>query len=234
MAAFFQTLVASEPDFDGDIGFESELTISNETDQVIHRIYINIFYSDTDGATVGESSSEEDVFLEPGETYTYAPWGGINKRDILGNEIIVKALTRLARRDFRLLGEMPIPEIGCVSRLSTQLDLYWHSGPLVIHAIRTNPDRDGDSSIEFRTLIENKSTQFVEAVTLRVQLIDGDGVEIECLENTTQVPLGSSTMLNVSAYRSRTIKSGKAILTIKAFIQEIRYMAFEKTQIGGK
>jgi len=91
----------------------------------------------------------------------------------------VRGLGRLARRDFRVLGEVAIPGPGESARLQTSLDLGWNSRPLTVLVSRSAPDGDGDFSLEFKALIENTSSQFLKAVTLKGQLIDAEGVEIQ-------------------------------------------------------
>ena len=51
MSAFFTTFVANEPDEDGDIGFDTELTVTNETEQPVYQIQYKIWYRDPGGAT---------------------------------------------------------------------------------------------------------------------------------------------------------------------------------------
>ena len=43
MSAFFSTFVANEPDEDGDVGFDTELTVANETELPVHQIQYKIW-----------------------------------------------------------------------------------------------------------------------------------------------------------------------------------------------
>lgn len=234
MSAFFSTFVANEPDEDGDIGFDTELTVTNETDQPIYQVQYKIWYSDPDGATFEESDSYDDVFLAPGDQHTISPWGRVNQRDLNGSTISVRGLGRLARRDFRVLGEVAIPGPGESARLQASLDLGWNSGPLTVLVSRSAPDGDGDFSLEFKALIENTSSQFLKAVTLKGQLIDAEGVEIQSDETEREIPPESAVLYSSSFYNAKAgqLSGAKAIFSLKALIPVATFDASETAEVG--
>lgn len=234
MSAFFSTFVANEPDEDGDIGFDTELTVTNETDQPTYQVQYKIWYSDPDGATFDESDSYDDVFLAPGDQHTISPWGRVNQRDLNGSTISVRGLGRLARRDFRVLGEVDIPGPGESARLQASLDLGWNSGPLTVLVSRSAPDGDGDFSLEFKALIENTSSQFLKAVTLKGQLIDAEGVEIQNDETEREIPPESAVLYSSSFYNAKAtqLSGAKAIFSLKALIPVAAFDASETAEVG--
>lgn len=234
MSAFFSTFVAQEPDEDGDIGFETELTVTNDTDQPVYQIQYKIWYSDPDGAIFEETDSYEDVFLAPGDQHTISPWGGFNQRYLNGKSISVRGVGRLARRDFRLLGEVAIPAAGESTRLKTDLDLGWSSGPLTLLVSRSIPDGDGDFSLEFKALIENTSSHYLKAVTLKGQLIDAEGVEIQYDDTEREIPPETAILYSSNFYSAKAsqLEGARAIFSLKAMIPVATFDTRETTEIG--
>ncbi len=236
MTAFFSNLFANEPDEDGDISFDTELTITNNTDQPVYQIQYKIWLSDPEGATFDVTDSYEDVFLSPGDGYTISSSGRANQRDLLGDcsSILVRGIGCLARRDFRLLGEVPIPGPGESARLKTSLDLGWSSGPLVVLVSRSATDEEGDIRLEYKALIENTSTQYLKVVTIKGQLVDAGGVEIQNDETEQEVPPETAVFYSSSFYRAKAgqLDGAKAIFSLKALIPVATFDANETTEVG--
>jgi len=236
MTAFFSNLFANEPDEDGDISFDTELTITNNTDQPVYQIQYKIWLSDPEGATFDVTDSYEDVFLSPGDGYTISSSGRANQRDLLGDgsSILVRGIGCLARRDFRLLGEVPIPGPGESARLKTSLDLGWSSGPLVVLVSRSATDEEGDIRLEYKVLIENTSTQFLKVVTIKGQLVDAGGVEIQNDETEQEVPPETAVFYSSNFYGAKAgqLDGAKAIFSLKALIPVATFDANETTEVG--
>jgi len=232
MTAFFSNLFANEPDDDGDIRFDTELTVTNDTDQPIYQIHYKIWLSDPEGATFELTESYEDVFLSPGDGYTISSYGRANERYLHGSSILVRGIGYLARRDFRLLGEVPIPGPGESARLKTSLDLGWSAGPLVVLVSRSVTDEEGDIRLEYKALIENTSTQFLKVVTIKGQLIDAAGVEIQNDETEQEVPPETAVFYSSNFYGSKAgeLDGAKAIFSLKALIPVATFDANETTE----
>ena len=234
MTAFFSNLFANEPDEDGEITFDTELTVTNDTDQPIYQIQYKIWLSDPEGATFELTESYEDVFLSPGDGYTISSYGRANERDLHGSSILVRGIGCLARRDFRLLGEVPIPGPGESARLHTSLDLGWTSGPLVVLVSRSAVDENGQFMLEYKALIENTSTQFLKVVTFKGQLIDAGGVEIQSDQTDQEVPPQTAVIYSNSFYgvKAGQLDGAKAIFSLKAMIPVATFDASETTEVG--
>lgn len=234
MTAFFSSLFANEPDDDGDISFDTELTVTNDTDQPVYQIQYKIWYSDPEGATFDVTDSYEDVYLSPGDQYNVSVCGRANERDLQGSSILVRGIGCLARRDFQLLGEVPIPGPGESARLKTSLDLGWSSGPLVVLVSRSATDGDGDFRLEYKVLIENTSTQFLKVVTIKGQLIDAGGVEIQNDENEQEVPPETAVFFSSNFYGAKAgqLDGARAIFSLKALIPVVTFDANETTEVG--
>lgn len=234
MTAFFSTFVANSPDEDGDISLDTELTVTNETGHPVYQIQYKIWYCDPSGATFDETDSYDDVYLGPGDQHTISPWGRINKCRLDGNAISVRGIGCLARRDFQILGEVPIPAPGESSRLKANLDFSWASGPLTICVSRSIPDSDGDFRLEFTALIENKSDQYLKVVTIKGQLIDAEGVEIQDDDTEREIPPHTPVLYSSSFYNAKAgqLEGAKAIFSLKALIPVATFDTQETTEVG--
>ncbi|MEI7951966.1 MAG: hypothetical protein WCH37_04715 [Synechococcaceae cyanobacterium ELA182] len=234
MSAFFTTFIPNEPDADGEIGIDAELTVTNDTDQPVYQIQYKVWYSDPDGTTIWGEEAYEDVYLPPGDSRTISTYRIVNQRDLSGRLIKVRGLGCLARRDFRLLGDVSIPPAGDSTRLSAQLDLDWTSGPLTLLVSRSVPDGDGDFSLEFKILIENQSSQFLKAVILKGQLIDAEGVEIQTVETYREIPPEEAVFYSSSFSDAKLaqLERAKAIFSLKALIPVAAFEATETAELG--
>jgi len=234
MPAFFSTFVANEPDEDGDIGFDTELTVTNESETPVYQVQYKIWYRDPEGATFEESDSYDDVFLTQGDSHTISPWGRVNQRDLNGDTISVTGQVKLARRDFCVLGEVDIPAPGSSTRLNTNVSFDWLNGPITLLVTRSEPDSDGDFSLEFKTLIENQSNQYLKVVNLKGQLIDAEGVEITNDETEREIPPQTAVYYSSSFYNTKAgqLEGAKGIFSLKALVPVASFEASETTQIG--
>jgi hypothetical protein len=234
MSAFFSTFVANEPDEDGDIGFDTELTVTNESETPIYQVQYKIWYRDPEGATFEESDSCDDVFLSQGDSHTISPWGRVNQRDLSGDTISVTGQVKLARRDFCVLGEVEIPGPGSSARLSTNVSFDWFTGPITLLVTRSEPDSDGDFNLEFKALIENQSSQYLKVVNLKGQLVDAEGVEIANDETEREIPAQTAVHYSSSFYNTKAgqLVGAKGIFSLKALVPVVSFEASETTQIG--
>ena len=234
MKAFFSTFSAGEADDDGDISTEVELNVTNNTAQAIYRINYKIWFLADESTCFEETDSYEDVYLAPGDSTSISPWGRINERDIQESTISVKANGDLCRRDFVVLGKIAVPGPGESVRCQKQVDFDWYTGPLTVVFSRTNPDSDGDFSIDFRCLIPNQSSKHLKAVEIKAQLLDSEGVEIDTSDCQEEIPVKSAKLINSSFWRpkARQLEGASAVLSLKALIPIETFEASETTEIG--
>lgn len=234
MSAFFSTFVANEPDEDGDIGFDTELTVTNESETPVYQVQYKIWYRDPEGATFAESDSYDDVFLAQGDSHTIRIWEHVNQRDLSGEAISVTGKVKLARRDFCVLGEVEIPGPGSSTRLSTNVNFDWFTGPITLLVTRSETDSDGDFNMEFKALIENQSSQYLKVVNIKGQLVDAEGVEIANDETEQEIPPQTAVFCSSSFYNAKAgqLEGAKGIFSLKALVPVASFEASETTQIG--
>lgn len=234
MSAYFSTFSAGEPDDDGDLRTEVELSVTNDTSQPIYRINYRMWFMGEDNACFEENDSYEDVYLAPGDNTTISPWSRINQRDVKETSLSIRAAGELCRRDFTPLAVVEIPGPGESVRNKKQVSFDWYSGPLTLVFTRTEPDSDGDFNLEFRCLIPNTSSRHLKSVAIKAQLLDAEGVEIDNSESEEEIAADSAKLINGSFWRpkARQLEGAKAILTLKALIPVDRFEASETTEIG--
>lgn len=219
MPAFFNSINVAEPDEDGDIRIEGDLVISNEASTPIYQVQYKLLYLGADAACLYEEDSYEDTFIAPGDSTTVSTYNSINQRDVSETAIELRAIGSLCRRDFINLGEITMPAPGESVRLSTKIDFDWHAGPLTLLFSRTEPDSDGDFSLEFKCLVDNKTDQQLK-VSLKAQMIDSEGAEIETSDTEEDVRGGSAKLLSGSFWRPKAgqLEGGKALFALKALM----------------
>lgn len=234
MSAFFSTFVANEPDEDGDIGFDTELTVTNESETNIYQVQYKVWYRDPEGATFDECESYEDVFLAQGDSHTISAWGRVNQRDLSSDTISVKGEVKLARRDFCVLGEVEIPGPGSSTRLTKNVNFEWFSGPITLLVSRSEPDSDGDFNLDYKVLIENRSSQYLKVVNLKGQLLDAEGIEIATDETDREIPPQTAAYYPCGFYNPKAgqLEGAKGIFALKALVPVASFEANETTQIG--
>ena len=219
MSAFFSTFTLSEPDSDGDIRPDLELTVTNEGSQPIHRIQYRVWLLDEQQACLMENDSYEDVFLPPGESTTISCGSYFQQRNLRGTKVTARAIVVLCRRDFIRLGEMAIPDSDSSTRLQAELNFEWHGGPATILFSRSAPDGDGDFNLEFSSLISNRTEQSLKSVILKLQLLDSEEAEIETSEAEDEIPAHSAKLLSGSFWRPKAnLDGGKALVSLKGLI----------------
>lgn len=215
MPAFFNGISVGKPDEDGDIRVEGDLVITNETSSPVYQVEYRLLYMDSEAACLYEEEACADVYISPGDSTTISTWNRINQRDVTESTIDVRATGELCSRDFVRVGEIAIPAPGESARLTTQIDTDWHAGSMTIIFSRTEPDSDGDFSLEFKCLVENKSDQQVK-VKLKAQMIDAEGAEIETTEAWGEVRVNSPKLLTESFWRPKTgqLQGGKVFFSL--------------------
>lgn len=234
MSAFFSTFTAGEPDDDGDISTEVELTVTNTSSVPIYQVQYRMWFLGDQDICFDENDSYEDVFLAPGDSTTISPWGRVNQRDLQEASISVRAVGQLCRREYIKLGELEIPATGESARLHQQVAFDWYQGPLTVLFSRTEPDSDGDFSLEFKCLIHNQTSRHLKSITLKAQLLDADGVEIESSESEEEIHAETAKLISGSFWRPKAgqIEGGKVIIALKALVPAERFEASETTDLS--
>lgn len=242
MSAFLSTFSAGEPDDDGDISTELEITVTNESSQPVHRIQYRSWLSGDEGACVDESDSYEDVYLAPGDATTFSPgWSRVHVRDASQGSIGVRIQGELCRRDFVKLGELEMPGPGESVRLQKNVDFEWYSGSLLLLLTWTEPDSDGDFNLEFKCLVPNTSGQRLNSVMIKTQLLDAEGVEIETSDSEDQLPalengaFGQAAKLFTGTFwrpKARQLEGGKVVVSLRALVPIDRFEVEGSTDIG--
>ena len=213
-----------EPDDDGDMSSDIELSVTNSSSEVVRQVRYSTAVLGHDGSPVSFSSSNsEDVVLDPGETESINVYAGYLKSNCTAGarddmDLIVNC--RLMTRNFIKLGTFALPRSGAV--YSENIDLksenFAPQANMQIHC--AEPDDDGDVNVSVRLLVTNTTDQFLEGVELKAEVLDEDDSEITEASCDELVPPNGLGMLEANSYGSKKeIAGGQVKITLCVYNQ---------------
>ncbi len=196
------------PDSDGDISFDMEAEIENETEYVIELVKTSCLMTNSDGVCVGGSyENESDAYIEPRDTGSIdlgigymkaAPFGG----QLDATKAVVDAV--FFRRDFHKMGEVEIPEshekctfLEKVVNVGGSIDIMGAT------CIRHEADDDGDVTVELQVGVRNLSDAYIDRVTTKIILLDQEDSQIEDSEDYSSMPPHSGRIFTPSVYTKK-------------------------------
>jgi len=196
------------PDSDGDISFDMEAEIENETEYVIELVKTSCLMTNSDGVCVGGSyDNESDAFIEPrdsGSINVYPGW--VKTAPFDGQLDAMKAVVDATffRRDFQKMGEVEVPEshekcgfMEKVLNVGGSIDIMGAT------CIRHEADDDGDVSVELQVGVRNVSDAYIERVTAKAFLLDQEDSQIEDSEDYSPLPPHSGHIFTPSVYTKK-------------------------------
>lgn len=212
----------SGPDSDGDISWDLNATIKNDTEHVVELIKTSSLVLNADNICVGGSYDDEhDEFIDPGDSVSMNLNPGYIKEPVFGgqldkNKMIVNAA--LFRREFNKLGEMKVPEdyTDC-----TFFETHTNVGGIVdimgATCKRQEPDDDGDVSVGVEVGVRNVTDSYIEKVSLKMVVRDEEDSNIEESEDYYHLAPHAARVFSMSMYakpgklRNSTIRLSAAV-----------------------
>ena len=206
------------PDSDGDMRPDTNVNITNTTDETIRQVRHSTAFLGHDGGPVSfNTRNTEDVTLDPGETTSISPYGYLKSVATAGGRDDVKMVSsaRLMKRDFIKLGSVdtPAPEKSVSKTMSVGSDVI--EGDVLVSVLVTKPDDDGESYVEVKVLMKNATDQFIEEAQVKAQLIDEEDAQIDDSYTEENIPANGYGMFETSFYglkksklRDTTVKIG--------------------------
>lgn len=175
------TFQAYEPDGDGDISFQLDSNITNETDQEVKHIRTSVMMLNSDGVCIGGSHGDQDEFFaEAGECSDYSPSiSFVPQAGFPDGNIRVIVDATLCRKEFRKLGNLPVPKNAGFSQLSEHVTFSDLVQVMGIAMIRKAADEDGEIKLEIACGVKNTSSMYIDACEIQARLIDEQGSELE-------------------------------------------------------
>lgn len=213
-----------EPDDDGDMSSDIELSVTNSSSEVVRQVRYSTAVLGHDGSPVSFSSSNsEDVVLDPGETESINVYAGYLKSNCTAGarddmDLIVNC--RLMTRNFIKLGTFALPRSGAVysENIDLESENFAPQANMQIHC--AEPDDDGDVNVSVRLLVTNTTDQFLEGVELKAEVLDEDDSEITEASCDELVPPNGLGMLEANSYGSKKeIAGGQVKITLCVYNQ---------------
>lgn len=188
-----------------------------------------------EGICFYENEDTQDTFLPQGESTILVQEAMAHQRELQETRFTFRSSGYLCRRDYAVLGELSVPGPGQSSRLQKRLSFDWCSESLSLIMSRSEHDSDGNSEMEFKSLISSSCRYLLPHVEIRAVILDADGVEVTTQDAVVSINPESSTMLSDSFWNlpiGGQLEGAKVIFALKAFVPVDRFDACETTEIA--
>ena len=212
----------SGPDSDGDLSWNMNATIKNDTEHVIELIKTSCLSFNADNICVGGSyDDEQDVFIDPGESGNIYVSLGYLKAPVFGdqldkNKAIVDAI--LFRREFNKLGEVKVPEDhNSCTFFENSINVGGIVDIMGATCKREKADDDGDVSVGVEVGVRNATDSYIERVKMKMMLRDQEDSQIEDSEDWNPLAPHTGRIFSMSCYtkagklRNSTIRLSVAV-----------------------
>ena len=215
----------TKPDSDNEMCSEIECELTNEGQEDIRLVKMDTILTNADGVGVAVSiDDEEEIRIRPGDTETFSPASSWVKTEIAGTDdpsaIKAEVYASFFRREFIQLGEMDCPaDHQTPVTMTADAPIGGVNQSLVVMASRTEPVEDDESSVEIRCMIRNTTDMHLEKVSLKAELVDDEGADIDECESAQQVRIGGINCLDPSIWHQSTsaLKNAKIKLSLAVF-----------------
>ena len=211
--------------YDGEtFDFDIELSTENKTEQVIELVKTSCLILASDGATIGgDFNSEQDIYMEPGETAKFTVNSGYNIfQSATGggaNSVEAHIDTTFFRREFFNLGEIEVPaQDGEVSKLAKSKNVAGGDLQILGATVSREPSEDADRTINTCVGLRNLGEDAQQKVMVKSILIDRAGAQIDYSEYEEMIPPRSSAVITPSVYtKAGRLKGATIKITVKLF-----------------
>mgnify|MGYP001349095029 CR=1 FL=1 len=223
----------TKPDSDNEMCSEMESELTNEGQEDIRLIKMDTILTNADGVGVAVSiDDEEEIRIRPGDTEIFSPGLPWVKTEIAGTDdpaaIKAEVYASFYRREFIKLGEMDCPaDHETPVMMKADATIGGVSQSLVVMASRTEPDEDDESTVEVRCIIRNTTDMPLEKVSLKAELVDDEGAEIDECESAQEIRGGGISCLDPGFWNQSVseLKNARIKLSLAVFTPVDRVMA---------
>lgn len=208
------------PDSDDDMEVELAVETTNRTDKIIHQLRYSTIIFSKDDAPVYLAKEQEDVNLEPGETFNFAPWSHLKGAVTAGDRDDVKAVSavRLMQRELINLGSFGTPLPGERIFIKAAADSDFIDTDVLVDVFCKTPDEDGDCFVELKILVKNASQVFFENARTQISLVAKDNSEIDTSLAEDNIPALGYGMFEANMYGSKSkLRDTKLTLSIALY-----------------
>jgi len=214
----------SEPDSDGDMNTSFEVSGENTSEHEIRLIRMTTNFLNEKGHLFSESTTDEEVRLEPGEEFTMSAGLAWLKAVFCDNPpglISGRANATFFRREMARLGEVKIPSAAdqCETR-EVEIESSCLDPKVCVLVTRKDDSDDGTVNILFRCGVTNVTSDHIEHMVLKAELIDEDDAVLESNESTLSASPGVSRTFDSQIWgvRKSMLKKARMKFSLFAYI----------------
>jgi len=200
----------SAPDSDGAMSSTTTVTVVNPTKEDVRWIQFNSVFSDKDGFPLQCSNdSNEDCTIEPGEDFQISPWGSDIPSQVVGtgrDNVTLTVSATLYAREFFKLGEIDVPATDLTAvKLERQINSSTIEGPIKAMLFRQKTDDEGQTKVDCRIVVRNKSDLHLARIEVKCELLDADEAVVD--SNSDQAVLPARSIVCIESGSSWLKKS---------------------------
>lgn len=185
-----------KPDSDGELSSSVTVSIANPSQETVRWLQYNAVFSTKEGFPLQCSNDcTEDCTIEPGEDFEVSPWGRGISAKVVGDSrdnVTLAVSAVLHAREFYKLGEVDVPtgDFGSAS-IERQITSGTIEGPIKVQLFRHKADDEGQTRVDCRLFVRNKSDFHLARVELKCELLDPDEAVTETSNDQVTVPARS-------------------------------------------
>jgi hypothetical protein len=223
----------NEPDDDGDIGCSLSVEAHNPSKHDVRLLRTRVDFINKDGAMFASASGDQDVRVEPGESFSFDPrtqWLQARFCGLARDDITARVWAVIYRREFFRLGEVVIPSRDTeYAILSKEVKAEGIVSDLHILVGRTPADDDGDVQLHVRLGVSNMSDKSIEKILLKSELVDEDDSVVETDETSSAIEPNGSVLLEFSMWglKKNALKHARMRFALSVF-HPVHRMVCEK------
>lgn len=186
----------SPPNSDGSMSTTAIVTIVNPTTEDARWIQFNAVYSDKDGFPLQcNNNATEECKIEPGEDFQISTWGAEIPSQVVGtsrDNVTLTVNATLHAREFFKLGEIDVPAVDFASaKLERQVTSSTIEGPIKAMLFRQKTDEEGQTKIDCRIFVRNKSDLHLARVEVKCEVLDADEAVTDTNSDQSVLPTRS-------------------------------------------
>lgn len=215
------------PDSDGEINFELDAMIENESDFDIEFVHYSwLIVNDNETSVMGSDYEDDSVFIaskDSGEV-SLMSWDRVHKDAFAsgnGSEAKVHAAITTYRREFVKVGVMDVPsKAGEMSSIDKSVSLGGAAELMGISCLRKKDDDDGNMDLEFAAGVKNTSDDYISRVQVTMKAMDQRDAQImEDLSYETLPPKSIKAMRpGFWGLAPGKMKNGQFVVTASVFL----------------
>lgn len=219
----------SEPDEDGDISLNLGLALASEAAKEVELVISKLIVLNCKGLPLLEREDEHETHITYDSPDVIELESGYFKEHLLGSSSTsdTQVLVQLnpCGCQFTELPFIAVPLAGNMSGIAEALQILPDVSLQGLSIFTAQPDNDGECNLEFKGLIVNESSKFINKLEVSICLADRNGREIETTDWSDKIAPHGTIGLDQSLWgiKSSKLTEAKATLRVKAFYSLANY-----------